>query len=130
MGDIHTNKNDPNDLAVCVFERLILGDIALAEQQRQTTIDLAFSDGRIGRAGSVQNGTHCPIAVLFAQGGGDTDKIITAAHKQGRDCPCTRQEVVRKCIVFMQARFTPFQKGNAKPVNGLELTAVDAQRLR
>ncbi len=40
-------------------------------------------------------------------------------------CCYARQEVVRKCIVLC-GRFTPFQK-ETLTVNGLELTAVDAQ---
>ena len=66
----------------------------LAEQQRQTAINLAPGDGGKGRASGIQNGAHCPLAVLFAQRCGDAHKVVTATHKQGRDCPCPAQKIV------------------------------------
>lgn len=59
VSDVHTNKDDCNDLAVRVFNRLVLGDIALAEQQRQTAINLAPGDGSKSRAGGIQK--RCPL---------------------------------------------------------------------
>lgn len=81
MANVHPDKDDRNDLTFGVFHRLVLGDIAFAKQQRQATVDITFIGGGKGRAGGIKNGPHCPLAILFTQGGGDANKVVTAANK-------------------------------------------------
>ena len=129
VGDVHPDKDDRNDLSLGVFYGLVLGDVALAKQQRQSTVDFTFADGRKGRAGGIQNGTHGAVAVLFAQGGGNANKVVTAANKQRGDCSRTIQEVIRKSRVFMQFSVSAFQQRNGEPVYGPCLLRIDAKRL-
>ena len=129
MGDVHADKDNPDNLAFRIFNRLVLRDIALAEQKREATIDLPFGDSRKCRAGGIKNGSDGAVAILFTQRCSHADKIVTATDKQGRDGPRTAQEVIRKRIVFMQLRFAAFQQRNGKPVYGPALAAVAVQRL-
>ncbi len=130
VGDVHPDKDDRNDLPFGVFNGLVLGDVAFAKQQRQAAVDFTFVDGGKGRAGIIQNGTHCPIAILFAQGSGYANKVVTAAYKQRRNGSCTVQELVRKGVIFMQPGVSAFQKRNAKSVNRLGLGIINVQGLR
>ncbi|MNZ52693.1 hypothetical protein D3C78_705490 [compost metagenome] len=80
--DIDPDKNNCNHLAGRIFNRLILGDVALAKQQCQTAIDFAFAHGAKRGTGIIQHGADSAFTVFFAQRCGHTNKIITAADKQ------------------------------------------------
>ena len=128
--NVHANKDDRNDLSFGVFNRLILGDIAFAKQQRQSAVDFPSVDGGKGRAGGIQHGAHRPLAILFTQGGGYANKVITAAYKQRRNGSRTVQELVRQGVVLMQSGITAFQKRDAESVNRLSLGSINIQWLR
>ena len=80
--DIDPDKNDRNDLAARIFNRLILGDVALAKQQSQTAINFAFGHGAKRGAGIIQHGADGALAVFFTQRRRHTNKVIAAADKQ------------------------------------------------
>ncbi len=66
-GDIYANEQDSNGFTAGVLHRLILGDVALAKQQREAAIDITAQDGSQCRAGAVELRTDSTLAVLFTQ---------------------------------------------------------------
>ena len=65
--DIDPDKNDRNDLAARIFNRLILGDVALAKQQSQTAINFAFGHGAKRGAGIIQHRADGALAFFVPQ---------------------------------------------------------------
>ena len=83
--DLHADKQNADDRAAFVFNRLILRDIAVAEQRRQPAIDLAAADAFPRRAGAIEAGADSAAAILFLQRGRDAVVIVAVAHEDGGD---------------------------------------------
>ncbi len=128
--NVDPNEDNGDHLPARVFYRLILGDIAFAEQQGEAAINLTFGDYRPGRTGMIQYRPDGPIAVLFTQRGCHADEVIAVADKQRRDSTGAIQEIIGRGVVLMEFRIAAFQQRNVLTVDGAGLADVRAQRLR
>lgn len=110
----NADKQDGDDLATLIFYRLILCDVAMAEQRRQSLIDVALTDAFPGGAVAVKLRTDRATAILLFQRGGNTDKIIAVAYKNGRHSGGAFCEIVYRGLVefsvFNPARSTGVEK--------------------
>jgi hypothetical protein len=80
VANVHPDKDDRNDLTFGVFNRLVLGDIAFAKQQRQATVDTPLLTA--AKAGlAVSRTVPLPARHSLCAGGGDANKVVTAAYK-------------------------------------------------
>ena len=65
----YTDKQNGDDLATLIFYRLILRDVAVAEQRGQAAVDFALMHTLPGGTAAVKLRTNCATAILFFQRG-------------------------------------------------------------
>ncbi len=124
VGDVDPDEDNGDYLSTRIFYRLVLGDIAFAEQQGEAAINLSFSHYCPGWTGVIQFRTDGPIAVLFTQGGCHANKVVTAANKQRRDGAGAIQKIIGCGVVLMKFRIAAFQQRDSLTVDGAGLAGV------
>lgn len=116
MGDVDANKDNPDNLAFRIFNRLVLRDIALAEQQREAAIDLPFGDSRKCRAGAIKNGSDGAVAILFAQRRGTRIKSLPLRTNSVEMAPVRLRKSSESVLFSCNSVSPPFSRGTVRPL--------------
>src|SRR3981081_1116293 len=74
---------DADDVAACIADRFIAGDVRLTQNLRFSEVAFALHNSRDGFTLWIENGAYRPRAVILLNGRGHADDLVAALNK---DC--------------------------------------------